>query len=156
MKVHPSVLKNLVTSLILYEEIKTTYPRAWETKKVVESLVNLAKKNDLPARRRILGFLFDKKAALKVFEILAPRYQKINSGFVSVYKIGPRLGDAAEQAIVRLERIKVVEDEVILKEKDEEKSTKNEKHTKAIKKGNAGKPKDKSVAKKAPGRSSKN
>ena len=108
------LLRNLTTSLILYEEIKTTQAKAKEVKPIVEHLLFLAKKNDLTIRRRLLGYLLDKKATKKVFEVLVPRYKDLESGFVHVYKVGNRLGDAAPMVILKLKSINKT-----LKETDE-------------------------------------
>ena len=101
-----SLLRNLATSLILYEEVRTTKAKAKEIKPIVEHLIQVAKKDDLGSRRRALGFLFDEKATKKIFEVLVPRYKKIQSGFVKIYKIGSRLGDNAQMAIIKLEPAK--------------------------------------------------
>jgi len=111
------LLRNQVTSLILYEEIKTTEAKAKKVKPLFEHLMTMAKKNDLKSRRRILGYLLDKKAAKKVFEVLVPRYQKYSSGLVTSYKIAPRLGDGAPMAIVRIR-----EGEIPKKETEKEES----------------------------------
>lgn len=105
-----SLIRNLTTSLILYEEIKTTSAKAREVKRVSERLITMAKKSDpksVYVRRKLLGYLFDKNATKKMFEVLVPRYQKFNSGFVSTYKIGKRLGDGAELTIMKLREVEV-------------------------------------------------
>ena len=104
-----SLLRNLATSLILYEEIKTTETKAKEIKPIVERLIHVAKKNDLVSRRRLLGYLFDENAVNKTYDVLLPRYKKIPSGFVKIYKIGPRLGDSAQMVIIKLEPAQVEE-----------------------------------------------
>ena len=96
-----SVLRNLATSLILYEQIKTTEAKAKEVKPVVEQLISKAKKNNLEARRYLLGYLFDTNATKKVFEVLVPRYQKVNSGYLKSYKLNARLGDGARMMILK-------------------------------------------------------
>lgn len=105
-----SLLRNLATSLILYEEIKTTKAKAKEVKPIVEHLISCAKKNDLASRRRLLGYLFDKNATKKMFEVLVPRYKKINSGFITSYLLGKRLGDSATVVILKLK-----EEEIVIK-----------------------------------------
>lgn len=115
-----SLLRNLATSLILYEEITTTKAKAKEVKTVVERLIYRAKKNDLASRRMLLAYLFDKKATKKVLEVIVPRYKKINSGFILTYKLGQRLGDSASLVMLKLregEVAPVVTNEII-NEKD--------------------------------------
>lgn len=122
-----SLLRNLATSLILYEEIKTTTTKAKEIKPIVEHLIQVAKKNNLAARRRLLGYLFDKKAVEKVFEVFVLRYKKIPSGFIKIYKIAPRLGDNAEMVLVKLAPGEPVEiKEPITKEKNAQKAKSKE------------------------------
>lgn len=104
-----SLLRNLATSLILYEEITTTKAKAKELKSVVERLIVKAKKNDLAARRLLLAYLFDKNATKKVFEVIAPRYKKIDSGFILTYKLGQRLGDSAPLVLLKLREVETPE-----------------------------------------------
>lgn len=108
-----STLRNLATSLILYENIKTTEAKAKEVFPIVERLI-LSAKRDLPkdslrVRRNLLGYLFDKNAAKKVIEDLVPRYKKINTGIIKSYKLGPRLGDGAEMVILELQKGEKIE-----------------------------------------------
>lgn len=121
-----SLLRNLTTSLILYERVTTTSPKAKELQPIVEKIITKAKEDNLTSRRALLGYLFDKNATKKVFEVLVPRYKKVKSGFVKTYKIGPRPGDAAPMTII--EFIKIQEEtspstKLGVKEKD----AKNEK-----------------------------
>jgi len=110
-----SLLRNLATSLVLYERIKTTVAKAKEVKPLVEHLINFAQKNaskkPLAARRRLQSFFFDENATKKVLEELAPRYQEKKSGFIKIYKLGPRIGDKAEICLLELEKIKVQPEE---------------------------------------------
>lgn len=96
------LIRNAVTSLILYENIKTTLAKAKVIKAKIDHLLAIAKKNDLPSRRNLLAYLLDKKAVKKVYEILIPRYKNIKSGFTLIYRINPRLGDSAPMAILKL------------------------------------------------------
>jgi len=105
-----STLRNLATSLVLYEKIKTTTAKAKEVKPIVEHLINSARKNDLVARRALLGYLFDENAVKKVFEDILPRYKDIKTGFIKEYKLGPRLGDGAEMTILGLAKGAKVEE----------------------------------------------
>lgn len=103
-----SLLRNLATSLVLYERITTTTAKAKETKSVVERLINRSKTGDLAARRRLLAYLFDEKATKKVMEVLVPRYKNKKSGFVRIYKLGTRLGDGAEESILELDKAPII------------------------------------------------
>ncbi|MCL5407601.1 MAG: 50S ribosomal protein L17 [Patescibacteria group bacterium] len=113
-----SLLRNLATSLILYEEITTTKAKAKEVKAVVEHLIAKAKKNNLASRRLLLAYLFDKNATRKVFEVIVPRYKKLDSGFILSYKLGQRLGDSASLVMLKLregEIVSVATNEIISK-----------------------------------------
>lgn len=96
------MMRNLVTSLILYERITTTEPKAKELKKAFDRLMTIAKKDDLTAHRQILGYVFDTNAAKKIKEVLVPRFTSRTSGFTKSYRAGIRLGDAAPMMIVEL------------------------------------------------------
>ena len=108
-----SLMRNLATSLVLYEEIKTTQAKAKAVIPIVERLLQVAKKTNstdtLFAKRRLLGYLFDENAVEKIFEVYVPRYKNIKSGFIKMYRIGPRVGDSAE--IVMLKMVKGKEEE---------------------------------------------
>ena len=101
-----SLLRNLATSLILYEEIKTTQAKAKAVKPFVEHLLQVAKKNNLIAKRRLMAYLFDENAVKKVFEVYVPRYKNIKSGYIKLYRLGTRLGDSSEMVMIRMEKVK--------------------------------------------------
>ncbi|AKM82744.1 TPA: 50S ribosomal protein L17 [Candidatus Berkelbacteria bacterium] len=125
-----SLLRNLATSLVLYERIETTEAKAKEVKPVVEHLIALAKKNDLAARRRLLGYFFDKNATKKVLEVLVPRFANLQSGFIKSYRKGVRLGDGAMIMILELRKSEIKEE---IKELNTEGKDGTEKHAKATK-----------------------
>ena len=97
-----SLIRNLATSLILYETIETTLAKAKEVKTYVDDMLGRAKKNDLSSRRYLASVLFDKNAVKKINNELLSRYSERNSGFVRIIKTGNRLGDNAPTAIVEL------------------------------------------------------
>jgi len=96
-----ALLRNLATSLILYEKMKTTETKAKFVRPYVEKLITLGKKNDLHARRELLSKLYDGSAVKKVLENLSPRYKERKGGYLRITKLGFRQGDAAK--IVRIE-----------------------------------------------------
>lgn len=97
-----SLIRNLVTSLILYESMETTLAKAKEVKSFIDALLPRAKSADLNATRYLSSVLFDKNAVKKVLNELVPRYADRNSGFVRIYKTGYRVGDMAPKARVEL------------------------------------------------------
>jgi len=116
-----STLRNLATSLILYERIKTTMAKAKEVKPIVEKLINSARKVDLTARRKLLAYLFDENAAKKVLEDILPRYKNIQTGFIQSYKLNPRQGDGAEMMILALAPGEKPQIDTVLTEKSDNK-----------------------------------
>lgn len=113
-----SLLRNLATSLILYEQIKTTRAKATQVKPIVEHLITIGKKNDVNARRRLLSYLFDKKAVDKVFDIYIKRFEGMTSGFVKSYYLGNRLGDSAQLVLLKFQEGKKINIDEVIKEND--------------------------------------
>lgn len=91
-----ALLRNLATSIIIYEKVKTTKAKAKAVKPVVEKLVTTAKKNDLTSRRKLLKVLYHKKAVNKALEVLGPRYKERKGGYTRIINLGNRAGDNAE------------------------------------------------------------
>ena len=97
------LIRNLATSLILHERIKTTYAKAKILKSRIEKLISVAKRpNKLVSKRYINGYLLDKNATKKVFEVLVPEFKDRKSGTVRILQIGPRLGDSAKMVFIEL------------------------------------------------------
>lgn len=97
------LIRNLATSLLLYEAIETTQEKAKETKKFTERIIARSKKATTPERRAAYATLFDKNAAKKLFAELLPRYADRNSGFIRTYRLKNRAGDDAK--MMRLELV---------------------------------------------------
>lgn len=95
-----SLLRNLVTSVILAEKIETTEAKAKQIRSITEKMVTLGKRGDLHARRQALAYLLDENAVTKLFEEVAPRFAERQGGYTRILKIGPRRGDAAPMAIL--------------------------------------------------------
>ncbi|KAI0715198.1 mitochondrial ribosomal protein L17 [Earliella scabrosa] len=96
------MLRNLVTSLIQHEQIKTTLPKAQDAARLAEKLITLGKKGDIPAFRRAAGFLLNQSLVPKVFTDLAQRYAERPGGYTRIHKYGNRPGDNAPHAILEL------------------------------------------------------
>jgi len=88
--------RNLLTSLVLYEKIVTTKPKAKQLSSLFDRLISKAKDNDSNAKRNVNSILLDKKASAKVFDILIQRYSKRTSGLTSIANLSPRKGDNSE------------------------------------------------------------
>ncbi len=96
------MLYGMVTDLLANGEIKTTYTRAKEVSALADAMITLGKKGDLAAYREALALLTKEDVAKKLFSIIAPSYAKRVGGYTRIYKLGPRRGDAAEMALLRL------------------------------------------------------
>ena len=104
------MLRNLAVSLILFESIATTKPKAKEAKVFVERLIARSKDNTLATRRNVLAAIGDRVAVKKVMDEFIPRYEGRKSGFVRIIQLKNRLGDNAEMARVELVDKKVFVD----------------------------------------------
>ena len=95
-------MRNLVTSLMLYEKIITTAAKAKELRGVADKMVTLGKRGDLAARRQAAETLMDEKALKKLFDTIGARYQDRNGGYTRITKLDYRMGDGAPLAAVEL------------------------------------------------------
>ena len=97
-----AMLRGMVTLLLETGKIETTYTRAQEVSAKADEMITLGKKGDLAAYRAALAYITKEDVAKKLFSVIAPAYANVNGGYTQVYKMGPRRGDGAETAIVRL------------------------------------------------------
>ena len=97
-----AMFRNMATSMVKHETIKTTVPKAKELRRVVEPLITLAKEDSVANRRLAFDRLRDKEAVGKLFTDLGPRFKDRPGGYLRILKTGPRPGDAAPMAIVML------------------------------------------------------
>ena len=97
-----AMFRNMATSMLLHESIKTTLPKAKELRRVIEPLITLAKVDGVANRRLAFDRLRDKEAVGKLFTDLGPRFKERPGGYLRILKMGPRPGDAAPMALVQL------------------------------------------------------
>lgn len=97
-----ALFRDLVGALILHGRVETTIARAKETKKVADSVVDLALRGDEHARRQIRRLITDGRVVKRLFEDVAPKYQKGRGGYTRIIRTRARLGDATEMALVEL------------------------------------------------------
>ena len=97
-----ALFKNMLNSLIKYEQIITTLPKAKELKPQIDKVITIGKKNILSNKRRLFSKLQDKKSVVKVFDVLSARYNKRKGGYSRVLKAGFRTGDDAPMAVIEL------------------------------------------------------
>lgn len=95
-----AMLRNMATSLLKHERIKTTKAKGKEVVKVVEHLITVAKEGSLHARRQVAGMIKDRSVLKKLFDEIAPRYKERSGGYTRILKLFPRKGDAAQMVLV--------------------------------------------------------
>ena len=97
-----AMLRNMATSLLRHETIRTTVPKAKELRKVVEPLITLAKADTLAKRRLAFSRLRDVGVVDKLFDDLGPRFKARAGGYTRILKMEMRPGDSADMALVQL------------------------------------------------------
>ncbi len=97
-----AMLRDLATSVIVYEKVKTTLTKAKAVRPVVEKLITKSKKGDLAARRQLLAFFPTEQPVNKLMDVLGPRYVNRPGGYTRITKIGTRQGDGAPVAQIEL------------------------------------------------------
>ena len=100
-----AMLRGMVTLLLENGKIETTYTRAQEVSAKVDEMITLGKKGDLAAYRAALAYITKEDVAKKLFTTIAPAFADVNGGYTQVYKMGPRRGEGAEMAIVKLTEV---------------------------------------------------
>ncbi len=117
------VIRNMATSLVLYEYLETTEAKAKEAKSYLDKLLARSKSDDLNTRRQLAAVLFDKNAVKKVMDELIPRYTDRKSGFIKSFHLTNRLGDNAPMMRLELVDKKVFVDKpAVTKEESKEKN----------------------------------
>ena len=95
-----AMLRNMVTSVIKHESIRTTDCKAKELRKLAERMITLGKRGDLHARRQALSVVRDKSVVSKLFGELTERYRTRAGGYTRIIKVGYRFGDNAPVSIL--------------------------------------------------------
>jgi len=130
---------NMLNSLIKYEQITTTLPKAKELKPKIDKMITLGKKNNLHAKKNLFSKLQDKSSVNKLVKTLSSRYQNRKGGYSRIIKAGFRYGDDAPLAIIEL-----VDRDVEAKKVDIPKKADNKEKKAEVKKTTETKPKIKS------------
>ncbi len=97
-----ATLRSLATSVLKHKRIKTTLAKAKETRTFVEKLITKAKRNDLHSKRLIMSEIKDKEVVKELFAEIVPKIADRPGGYTRVIKLGNRVGDAAQMAILEL------------------------------------------------------
>ena len=136
-----ALFKNMLNSLIKYEQITTTLPKAKELKSKIDKVITLGKKNNLASKKNLFTQLQSKTSVDKLVKILSQRYEKRNGGYSRVIRAGYRYGDDAPMAVIELIDRDIQAKKVDVKKKTQEvektqpetKPKENEKKTKSKK-----------------------
>ena len=121
-----ALLKNMLNSLIKYEQIKTTLPKAKFLKPQADKIITLGKKDTLQTSKMLVSQLQDSKSANKVKKTLSKRYEKRSGGYTRIIRAGYRYGDNAPMAIIEF-----VDRDVDAKRVDKKKNNTNKETSKA-------------------------
>jgi len=97
-----ALMRNLATSLIVYEKIKTTTPKAKVLRPYVEKIITLGKVDTLANRRQALKTLYTQGSVKKLFEVLGPKFKERKGGYIRITKLNSRVGDNAEMSLIEL------------------------------------------------------
>jgi large subunit ribosomal protein L17 len=97
-----AMIRNMVTSLLKYERIRTTKVRAKEVRRYAEKMITTAKKETLSAKRDVLGFVRERDVVNKLFKTLIYRYAERKGGYTRILKLAPRPGDGADMVFLEL------------------------------------------------------
>ena len=97
-----ALFKNMLNSLIKYEQITTTLPKAKELKPKIDHMITLGKKNNLHSKKDLFSKLQDQSSVKKLTKILSQRYEKRKGGYCRLVRTGFRYGDDAPMAIIEL------------------------------------------------------
>ena len=122
-----ALIKNMLNSLVKYEQITTTLPKAKVLKPQADKLITLGKKDSLQNIRRIISKLQDEGSVSKVRKTLSKRYENRNGGYTRIIKAGFRYGDNAPMAVVEF-----VDRDVEAKKVDKKKTEKNKEVEKKV------------------------
>ena len=122
-----ALLKNMLNSLIKYEQITTTLPKAKFLKPQADKIITLGKKESLQTSKLLMSKLQDIKSTNKVKKTLSKRYEKRNGGYTRIVKAGFRYGDNAPMAVIEFVDRDVEAKRVDRKKKDTTKDQKEEK-----------------------------
>jgi large subunit ribosomal protein L17 len=96
------MFRNMVTSMLLQEQLHTTDAKAKELRRWVDRMITLGKRGTLHARRQAASLVRSRRAVKKLFDEIAPRFQSRPGGYTRITKIGPRRGDNAPISLIEL------------------------------------------------------
>ena len=125
-----SLIKNMLNSLIKYEQITTTLPKAKVLKPQIDKVITLGKKDSLANKKNLFAKLQNKINTKKVTNVLSKRYLSRKGGYTRIIKAGFRYGDRAPLAIIELVDRDINAKKIDIKKKDQVNKTENTPETK--------------------------
>jgi large subunit ribosomal protein L17 len=96
------MLRNLASSVLIYEKVRTTEAKAKAVRPLVEKIISIAKNNNLTSRRELFEILPQKMAVRKCMDVLGARFKDRRGGYTRIIKLGARVGDNAKIVIIEL------------------------------------------------------
>ena len=129
-----ALFKNMLNSLIKYEQITTTLPKAKELKPKIDKAITLGKRNNLQSKKDLFSKLQNKYSVDKLTKSLSQRYVKRNGGYSRVIRAGYRYGDDAPMAVIELVDRDLEAKKIDIKKKEVDKSKKTDAIPKASEK----------------------
>ena len=126
-----ALIKNMLNSLIKYEQITTTLPKAKVLKPQAEKIITLGKNDKLHNMKSLISKLQDTKSANKVRKTLAKRYESRKGGYTRIIKAGYRYGDNAPLAVIEFVDRDIKAKKIDIKKKEEKKKPEEKKATSA-------------------------
>ena len=114
-----ALFKNMLNSLIKYEQITTTLPKAKELKSKIDKVITLGKKNNLSSKKDLYAKLQSKESVDKLIKKLSQRYEQRKGGYSRIIKAGFRYGDDAPMSIIELVDRDTQAKKIDIKKKDE-------------------------------------
>jgi len=129
-----ALFKNMLNSVIKYEQIFTTLPKAKELKPKIDKVITLGKNGTLKNKKDLFSRLQDKQNAVKVFNVLSKRYNDRKGGYCRIIKAGYRRGDLAPMAFIELVDRDILAKKTNIKKKTEETSKETDKSTTKVEK----------------------
>ena len=115
-----ALFKNMLNSLIKYEQITTTLPKAKELKPIIDKVITLGKKNSLQSKKSLFAELQSKLSVNKILKTLSQRYEKRKGGYSRVIRAGFRYGDDAPMAVIELIDRNIQAKKIDIKKKTQE------------------------------------
>ena len=115
-----ALFQNMLNSLIKYEQITTTLPKAKELKPKIDKVITLGKKRNLQSKKNLFSKLQDKNSVDKLIKTLSQRYEKRKGGYSRIVRAGFRYGDDAPMAIIELMDRDLLAKKIDIKKKTEE------------------------------------